>query len=227
MFNATNTITQPVFSSTQADLDDRIVEVEENAFIQVNAYVIKTKKEIPVTLTMHSNKNILDGEFMTTDFTIVFGYCPTNFDDAISGNHVFSYFLRSETTELFTFESWDSRVCTSTGFTAELLKEAANVPIVSAIDPPDEGAEPSSFFSLEQTAFEDKPNSATLFGLEMDSMENIGQYSITVTEYFLDNQYQEVPLEFSETVEVNILDPCILSEIDYPSSFSVFYDEDA
>ena len=72
---------------------------------------------------MHSNKNRLDEEFLTTNFKIVFGFCPTDFSDAVPGNHVFEYFLRSESAELYTFDSWDTRPCTSTTFTAEIAQE--------------------------------------------------------------------------------------------------------
>ena len=60
----------------------------------------------------------------------------------------------------------------------------------------------------------------------MESIEKIGLYSIKVNEFFVDNEYLDEPLEFAETITVKVLDPCIHSEIDYPSTFSAFYDEE-
>lgn len=76
-------------------------------------------------------------------------------------------------------------------------------------------------FSFNHTEPEGFPSTATLIVHESNELESVGLYEIVVTEYYWEHR----DLFFSETILVEIIDPCTLSKLKSPSGFDITIDE--
>ena len=165
-----------------------------------------------MVLEVQSAKSIHDNAQILYNFNIVFGYCPTDFTAAFTTNYELEFYLRERGKVLVEFEPWDKRSCTRTYFEAILDEEVlpltlTDEQVAAGLDHP--------LFSFDHTEPSNwpqhDPSTGALHVHESNDLENVGLYVITVTEFY----WERRDLFFTETIFVEIKDPCTRSAI-YP-----------
>ena len=150
-------------STVSGAIDTRIVEVTSDGQIVINTETLSTALDISIEITVSSKKNRHDTTSATTNFVISIGNCPADFTSAVSADHELSFFLRSKSQQLATFEAQDQRPCTRTYFVAKL-----NGIDLKAND------QPPSLFSFDTLEQQGQPSKATLNSLQTDNQTHIG-----------------------------------------------------
>jgi hypothetical protein len=103
-FNATTTITQPVFVPTMSRddplYDARVIGLDADALLVVDSERITAKTIVEIELTLHSSINAQDTLLETYSMAITFGYCLTDFTGAQLRGLKFEYFIRTPAVDL-------------------------------------------------------------------------------------------------------------------------------
>ena len=201
--------TQPTFTSVPAAIDVRILSLTTDGFITINTSSLTTRADIAITLTVNSRKNIHDTVTSATNFIVQTSYCPSVFSSAVSGDYKLISYLRNDKTALITLDAQDTTACTRTKFEATFNGSviASNAPY------PD-------WFSFEVNEVDGSPSQGTLSNIWSEDQAAIARHTIKAKEYYWDDRTNY----FEQDIQVDILDPCILSTIGVPSySFDATY----
>ena len=161
--------------------------------------MITAPRDVLIRLVVTSTKTIHNLDPVITTFTLHIGYCPPDFQGAVSGTYETSFYIRSPDQVLVTFDAFDTRHCTHTFFEATLSGEIL----------------PTPEFRFTTTDVWEEPIAGSLSGLYTTRLESVGVYLIKVSEHFNDDD----SIAHDQWVKVEILDPCTLSLIDASSSF--------
>ena len=192
--------------------DSRVKSLATDGQIIMNTQSLTTRKDIAIQLTVSSKKNIHDNAYIRTNFVVVTSYCPSVFTSAVSGEYELTSYLRQSKTALITLDAQDTRACTrtkfQTTFNSAVIAENAILP---------------DWFSFEVNEIDGSPSQGTLSAMWTEDYRAVGRHTVKAYEYNWDDNTSF----FVQDIQVDILDPCVLSSIDVPDyTFEMIYKQD-